>query len=225
LDNTIGINILKRLAYIVSVLTHPLFMSAYFVWMVTLLNPAFSDFSSRAPGIVLISFLGSTVLFPLIAIFMMKGLNLIESIHMREKKERVGPLLITSLFYVWSFLNFRKYGTLPEYYTFFTLGATIALFISFFITLFDKISLHTVAFSALTTGLFIVKMKYKFYEFYLTIFSRNYLINADILLAILIFLLGVIATSRLYLNEHTPKQVYTGCLVGFISMLIASMIY
>jgi hypothetical protein len=197
-------------------------MSGYFVLLISLLNPVMTDFSSGAPGLVLISFLGSTIIFPLIAIFMMKALNLIESVHMREKKERVGPLLITSLFYIWSFLNFKRYGTLPEYYTYFTLGATITLFASFFITLFDKISLHTAAFTALITGLYFIKMKYKFYEFYIIFLKRYYIINADLLLALLILLLGVVATSRLYLHEHNPKQIYMGCMIGFVSMVIAA---
>jgi hypothetical protein len=212
------------MASAVSYLTHPLFMSGYFVLFIFMMNPTFLDFGNVSSTIVLISFLASTILFPLIAIMMMKGLNLIDSIHMVEKKERVGPLLITSLFYVWSFLNFKKYGAVPEYFTFFTLGATIALFASFFITLFDKISLHTVAFSALITGLVIIKWEYKFYEFILPFFSRNLLINTDIFIAVLIFLLGVIGSSRLYLNAHNTKQIYMGCCVGILAMIIASVV-
>ncbi len=212
------------MANVISYLTHPLFMSGYFVLLIMMVHPMFLDFGNIASTIVLISFLASTILFPLIAILMMKGLNLIESIHMEEKKERVGPLLITSLFYVWSFLNFKKYGAVPEYFTFFTLGATIALFASFFITLFDKISLHTVAFSALITGFVIIKWEYKFYEFILPLFSKSYLINTDIFIAVLIFLLGVIGTSRLYLQAHNTKQIYMGCAVGFLSMVVASLV-
>jgi hypothetical protein len=200
-------------------------MSAYFVLCIYLMNPYFIDFDNKSSGIILISFLGSTILFPLIAIMMMKGLGLIDSIHMREKKERVGPLLITSLFYVWSFLNFKKYGAVPEYFTYFTLGATIALFASFFVTLFDKVSLHSVAFSSLIAGLYIIKIKYKFYEFIVELLGNSYLVNTDLLIALMIVIWGIIASSRLYLNEHNPKQIYMGAVLGVLAMFSASLVW
>jgi hypothetical protein len=185
----------------------------------------FLDFNTNASDIILITFLGSTIIFPLIAIFMMKGLNIIDSVEMKDKKERVGPLLITSLFYVWSFLNFKKYGAVPEYLTFFTLGATISLFASFFITLFEKISLHTVAFSGLITCLVLIKDKYHFYEFGLKIFNKNFLVDSNLMIIFLILILGIISSSRLYLNAHTNKQVYVGCFVGILSMIAGYKFY
>ncbi len=185
----------------------------------------FLDFQEQSSMILLFSFLGSTILFPMIAIFMMKGLNIIDSLEMSDKKERVGPLLITSLFYIWSFLNFKKYGSVPEYVTFFTLGATIALFMSFFITLFEKISLHTVAFSGLITSLLLIMNKYKFYEFGIKVLGSNLLVDGIILIMFLLILLGLIATARLYLNAHNLRQIYLGCGVGVIGMILGFVIY
>lgn len=190
------------------------------------MNPSFINFKKGAGGdIILIQFLASTVIFPMISIFMMKGLDLIDSIEMKDKKERVGPLLITSLFYVWSFLNFKKYGFVPSYLTFFVLGGTVSLFLSFFITLFDKISLHTVAFSALITGIYITSLKFSFYEFPLNIGFSKLLVSVEVLIMFLIVILGLIATARLYLRDHNNKQVYLGIVVGFFSMVSAAIYY
>ena len=114
-----------------SYLFHPLFLAAYFLLLVYWVNPVFLDFSDRHSSFLIIfSLLTSTILFPGVAIFLMKGLKLIDSIQMRDKKERVGPLIVTGLFYIWVFLNLKNNSLVPEYMSFFMLGASIALFLS-----------------------------------------------------------------------------------------------
>jgi membrane-associated phospholipid phosphatase len=44
-------------------------------------------------------------------------------------------------------------------------------------------------------------------------------------LIIIIFVSGLVATARLKLNAHTPAQVYTGFLAGFIIELGLMLFY
>lgn len=202
----------------ISILFHPLFMSAYFLLFLYMLNPVFIDINDSIANLFLIQLMAATIVFPMIAIFMMKGLGFIDTIEMSDHKERVGPLLTTSIFYIWMYLNFKRSSYVPDYITYFLLGCTVALFLSFFITLFYKISLHTVAISGLVSGLYIVKTKYYFYEFALSLFGSKYVVSADILIMFLIVLAGLIGTCRLFLKQHNAKQVYAGYAVGFIAM-------
>jgi hypothetical protein len=216
---------MKNFAYGISILFHPLFMSAYFLLFIYLLNPYFIEGSEKQSTLLVIQLLASTILFPMIATFMMKGLGFIDSLDMSDHKERVGPLLITSIFYIWMFLNFKRSSFVPEYITYFLLGSTISLFASFFVTLFYKISLHAVAISGLITGLYLVKTKYFFYEFVLPVINLNFVISADVLIMFLVLIMGLIGTSRLYLNQHTKKQIYIGYFTGFAAMIAGFFFY
>ncbi|MBK8701621.1 MAG: hypothetical protein IPN29_19540 [Saprospiraceae bacterium] len=217
---------MKPFSVLLSYLFHPLFISAYFIWLIYWMNPVFMDFSeNNGSQLIIISLLTSTILFPGIAIFMMKGLKLIDSIQMRDKKERVGPLIVTSLFYIWVFLNFKRNSLVPEYITYFMLGATLSLFICFFFTLFFKVSLHTVGFGSLLLGLAIIRFKYAFDDVILTLPGKTLIVSTDLILLCILILGGIVGTSRLLLDAHTPKQVYLGYLLGASAMLAAYPAY
>jgi hypothetical protein len=209
----------------ISILFHPLFMSAYFLLFLYMLNPVFIDINDSIASLFLIQLMAATIVFPMIAIFMMKGLGFIDSVEMSDHKERVGPLLTTSIFYIWMYLNFKRSSYVPDYITYFLLGSTVALFLSFFITLFYKISLHAMAISGLIVGLYLVKTKYFFYEMILPLLGRTWVIHADILIIFLILLAGLIGSCRLYLDAHNKQQIYLGYMVGFISMIGAYIFY
>jgi hypothetical protein len=216
---------MRNFSYGISVLFHPLFMSAYFLLFLYMLNPVFIDIADKTATLFIIQLLAATIVFPMVAIFMMKGLGFIDSVEMKDHKERVGPLLTTSIFYIWMYLNFKRSSYVPDYITYFLLGCTVSLFVSFFITLFYKISLHAVAIAGLICGLYIVKTKYFFYEFILPLIGKTYVINADILILVLLLVCGLIGTCRIFLKEHTTTQIYTGYAVGSLSMAIAFVAY
>ncbi|MBK7008600.1 MAG: hypothetical protein IPH94_02505 [Saprospiraceae bacterium] len=210
-----------------SYLFHPLFLAAYFLLLVYWVNPVFLDFSDRHSSFLIIfSLLTSTILFPGVAIFLMKGLKLIDSIQMRDKKERVGPLIVTGLFYIWVFLNLKNNSLVPEYMSFFMLGASIALFFGFFFTLFLKVSLHTIGMGALTTAFFLMKNRYAFEDVVLPWGnSHSLIIDTNLVFILLLLISGWVATCRLWLKAHTLKQIYAGFLMGVVAMTIAYFIY
>lgn len=218
---------MKQVAGFFSYLFHPLFLTAYFLLLVYWMNPIFIDFSDHhASFLIIFSLLTSTILFPGIAIFLMKGLNLIDSIHMRDKRERVGPLIVTGLFYVWVFVNLKNNSFVPEYLAYFMLGGTLALFMGFFFTLFFKVSLHTIGLGALTAAFFLVKNHYSFADVALPWWGHSSLIiDTNVVLILLILISGWVASCRLLLKAHTLFQLYLGYFLGCIAMLLAYFIY
>ena len=69
-------------------------------------------------------------MFPMIAILMMKALGLIKTLDMKEKQERIGPLIVSGLFYMWLYANIRNNDLIPDALSFFILGTTISIFIA-----------------------------------------------------------------------------------------------
>lgn len=155
---------------------------------------------------------------------MMKGLNLISSLEMKDKKERVGPLIITGIFYLWIYLNTSKHSYVPDYIVYFILGTIITLFTCFFINLFFKISLHAAGIAGLIAGLYIVVNKYQYNEVGLSFFKTSLLIKTNIILILLILIAGIVGSARLVLKEHNNKEIYWGYGVGVAAMFVASIV-
>ncbi len=214
-------------ANVVSYLFHPLFMVIIMLGIVLLVNPyGFSIQDEKGLGLIFISVAALTVLFPLVGVFMLKNVGFVSSMKVEERMDRIGPFIITSVFYLWLYINLRNNFSLPSIFVQFILGTVIALFLAFFINNFSKISLHTVGIGGLLGGLLIMRFGGKSDQFILSLGNwGSYLVHLDLLIIVVIFIAGAIGTARLYLSAHRESDVYGGYLVGFISQIIALMIF
>jgi membrane-associated phospholipid phosphatase len=188
-----------------------------------MVNPyLFSIQDAKAQGLVVISVVALSVGFPMLIIFLMKTLGMVKSIQMKDPMERIGPLIGTGIFYLWLYINIYRNPMFPEAFVIFTLGATIGLFLAFFINNFSKISLHGVGMGGLVTAVFLIRFFYSYNSFILdTGFIGVYHIHVNLLLYLVIIIAGLVGVSRLYLGAHNKADLYGGYLVGFISQIIA----
>ena len=120
---------------------------------------------------------------------------------MENHRERVFPLIFTLIPYAFSFYFLYKLP-IPTILATFMLGAAIAVFATIVITFWWKISIHMVGiggFAGFLMGL-------------------SYRLSLDVLFLfiVVVFLSGILATSRLMLNSHNQAQVYSGFGLGFI---------
>jgi membrane-associated phospholipid phosphatase len=185
-------------------------------------NPyTFSLADEKAEGLLIISVALLTIIFPLISILMMRQLGLISSFKMEERTDRIGPLIVTSLFYLWLFVNVRQNSGIPESFSFLLLGSIIGLFAALFLNSFTKISLHSIGLGGFLGGLAIIRFKYSYDSFFINIGQQILRINVDLVLVTAVIITGLVGTSRLILKAHTPDQVYGGYLVGFLAQIVA----
>jgi len=211
------------LSRLVSSLFHPIFILNYVLILLFLVNPyLFGIQDSTQKGLLFISVFLLSVFFPLFTILVMKLVGFIDSLEIKDRKERVMPLIITGVFYLWLFVNIRQNSIVPSAFSIFVLGATIALFIAFFINNFSKISLHTVGMGGLVAMVFLIRTYFSY-----KVFSFNfgplgvYSISLDLILFLSIIFAGLVGTSRLHLNAHRRQDVYMGYLVGVLAQVIA----
>jgi len=177
-------------------------------------------------GILLIFGFFLVVLIPAVTIFTMYGIGLISSLKLEDKTERIGPLMVTVVAYLWAFLNFRTNGAIPSTFSAFILGATISLGIGFFINNFHKISLHAIGMGGLFIAVsnVIVSNGRSFSHFKL-FNNLNLTVHNLFLMALIIIAVGAVLSSRLYLKAHTIKDVFGGLLVGMLGQIIAIKIF
>lgn len=214
---------LKFAAHLISFIFHPLLMMTYMLVILLLVNPYLFGVNSLEGGknLVMLVFL-STFFIPAFSVMMMKFLGLIDTFAMEDKMERIGPYIITGVFYLWIFRNFLANNDIPTAYTSFVLGGVIALFIAFFINIFSKISLHAVGMGGLL-GMVIITMylfSYGAFVVNLPMLGSVQLSMATVLM-ITILVTGLVGTCRLLLDAHRPMDLYGGYVIGFLSQFVA----
>lgn len=212
--------VLRIFARVISFIFNPLLMPTYMLVILLAVNPYIFGVNSLADELsklLILRIFLSTFVIPFVAITMLKTTGLIESFDMKDKKERIGPYIITGVFYLWMARNFIGTEVVPTAYTAFMLGATIALFLAFFVNIFSKISAHTVGMGALV-GMVIITMFMFSYDSFIV---AGWNLNMNIVLIIAVLLAGLVGTARQILHPYHPNDLYGGYLVGFLSQIIA----
>lgn len=209
-----------RLALIVSGIFHPLLIPIYMLTILILVNPFL--FGRNDIDMIFITVAINTLILPIVAVAVMRGLEMIDSFMLEDRMERIGPYLVVLILYLWMYFNFAGRGTVPLAYTAFTLGMVIALSVSFFINVFSKISAHAVGMGGLVAMILITMLYFDEQGLKLALGSLgDYRMSLSLLLLIFILIAGFVGSSRLRLKAHIAPEIYGGYLVGFVSQLIA----
>jgi hypothetical protein len=142
-----------------------------------------------------------TAMIPATTLFLFSKLGLIKSVRIEEQRERNFPLLLGSLIYFATFYLLQKNKEIPPFILLFLLGAILGILFSLMVNMKWKISLHMIGIGGLCGGTSVVM--------YLQQDGNPLLLSAVFLIA------GLLGTARLYLNAHTPAQIFAGFLTGF----------
>ena len=218
---------MKPLARGISIIFHPLLITSYVLIISLLVNPyLYGVQDTKSKGVILISVFLLSFFFPVISVLMMKALGLITSLDMKDKKERIGPMIATAIFYLWLYINIKDNTVIPGAFSFFVLGATIALFLSFFINTFQKISLHGVGMGGFLVAILIIGYQFSYGSFIIDPpGGKAYHINIFLLYILAILIVGITLTSRLILGAHNKDQLYGGLFIGAASQLFAYALF
>ncbi len=217
----------RTLAHFFSILGHPLLMLTYSLLLLLALNPyAFSvrSWADKPAMLLLISVFTTSFLLPGFGVALLKPLGLVKSLALADKQERIGPYILSGVFYLWLYKNLASGGQAPALYTTFVLGATIGLFFAFFVNIFTKISAHAVGMGGLIAMLLMTGSVWGDTVFNIPMFGGAVQLSLNVVIALVVILAGLVGTARLTLEAHTPADLYRGYAAGFVAMLLAGMI-
>lgn len=195
---------LKKTLPFFSYLFHPLCISVYTALFYFFVTRSF--FYPYEIFLVIFQIAILTVFLPISMYFLLKSLGLAKSsIMLHEKKERRLPLAFQAMFFL--VLTQHSFSTVvvPELYYFF-LGAFISTLLTLLLIVFHfKASIHMIGITGMT--LFIIGI------------SVHYGIPFVSLIAFFIVLIGLVASSRLYMQAHSMRELLVGIMVGALPQI------
>ena len=192
--------------------------------LLMLVNPylfGVNNIGDQSSKLLILQIFLSTFFIPGVAVAMLRFTGMIRSFQMESKQERIGPYVITGILYLWMFRNFLDNSQIPTAFTSFMLGATIGLFLAFFINIFTKISAHAVGMGGLLGMVVITLLLFSYDTFSMNLPFGVFEVSMSAVLAIAVLLAGLVGTARLLLQAHEPMDLYGGYLVGFSAQFIA----
>jgi hypothetical protein len=185
---------------------HPMILPSL-AMIILLTIPSYVSFSIPAQarrlivGLVFIN----TCVGPMLVILLMKRIGLISDIFLDSRSERLYPILVSVLFYLFTWYLFRQ-ANIPSLLNHFIVGATSLVLIGLIVTNFWKISLHMMSMGGFTGYMIALSM--------ILDYEMPMLIIGSILVS------GMLGSARIKLNAHNPAQVYVGWITGIAIMLM-----
>ncbi|MAP81830.1 MAG: hypothetical protein CL526_12170 [Aequorivita sp.] len=189
---------------IASYIFHPLLMPLLGTILYLIVTPRYLE-----PELIkaqLLAVFIITVCVPIVVFFLLKRLGIINTLHLKDVKERKFPLMIQCILLLLIIkMVFNPYDD-PELYYFFV-GVLFSTFSALVMVLFGlKISLHQIGVAGIL--LFVVGL------------SAHFKINLLATISLFLFVNGWVASSRLNSSSHTYPELAIGFFLGALPQLI-----
>jgi hypothetical protein len=195
-------------AKIISVVFHPVFMPLYGLGLI------FS--SGTLPGlpfsikkILFLIVLLNNVIVPLALLPFFRNRNIITSYTIDDQVERIIPLVTATILYFITAYIFNRFPV-HEVLKSFVFGSAFLAAVITAVNFRWKISVHAAGAGALIAAVLALSIR-------MDTALTGYLLGV-------ILIGGVILSSRLRLNNHTPSQVWYGCLTGFVVLGLSVLV-
>jgi hypothetical protein len=194
--------ILKNTAKIVSWIFHPFLVPIWGFLLLMNFIPGSEFYDDKLKYFLYAIVFVSTCVFPLMFVLVL-SFNPSYNRKMEHPRDRILPYFFTAISaFFGSQLMARL--SIPGIFRVFLLGTCLVLVILFMVTFVWKISAHAAGVGGLIGSML----------------ALTFRLGMDLTwIIILLFLIaGVVGSSRIYLEKHTPAQVYAGFAVSLSGM-------
>jgi len=146
----------------------------------------------------------NSLILPILLIWLLKRMRIIESMSLEKKQDRLYPFSIAGMFYFTTWFVFNSLHIFSFLSTIFLI-ATILVLMAALINIFWKISIHNMSMGAVSTAI-------------LFLTASHYILSPWPVYLVFI-LSGLVGFSRLKLHSHSHSQVYAGFILGALVVL------
>jgi hypothetical protein len=196
----------RFLANLISYILHPLLMPTLLLLILLFFLPqSLQPVSGKIALLIILLVFITTFIIPALSILGLRSTTTITSVKLRNRTERVLPFSFITIFYGITTYLFHSKIEINDTILSIFIGASVLVALLTIITIFFKISVHSAGAGCMLGFLLSIML----------IFPEHNLMWA---LIIIVLITGLILSARLYLNAHTPIEVYSGFALGlFIS--------
>lgn len=197
--------VVRAMAKFISYIFHPLFIPIYVILFFLYEIRMFPDRDAWGKKLILIQFLVSYTLLPLVTILLMKGLGFIQSFQLHSRRDRIMPYVVCEIFYFWTWYVARNLHY-PKVVIAFALAVFLSSAAGLILNSYMKISMHGLAVGTLCAAMVMTGLTVHF--------PFGMYVSAAVLIA------GLTCTARLIDSDHYATEVYTGFIVGVLMQVI-----
>ena len=193
---------MMRLAQVISILGHPIFMPLYAFGLLIYTNPYINMMVSTGSRYFIITILiVFTITLPVITALLFKLFGLIDSVFMKTTKERTWPFIITLIWYYMGYQLFNKIQV-PQSLNLLMIGTISVISVAIIVTIRWKISIHMLGIGGVIGAIIGISQRFQF--------------DHSFLLIVLFLFAGLIGYSRLKTKSHNFQQIYIGFIIGLV---------
>ena len=188
---------------VISLIFHPLLLSSYlmvifYFYLPEIFNPVGIN---SIPTLILATFI-TTFLIPVLSVAILKMTSRVSSLELTKREERILPFISITMFYgAATYMFISKLMIVPPL-SIMMITSTALIFLLLLITLKFKISIHATAIWGICGLMAALSVKLSGLELIIP-------------LVITAFSAGLVSSSRLHLNFHSPKEIWVGSFLGF----------
>ncbi len=195
---------MKIFSQIVSFVFHPMLMPTLGLFFILNTGTHVSYLPFEMRRLLYIIVFTSSCLLPISLLPLFLQLKVINNFQMKTARERVWPLLFTSLFFLVGYFLLTRLNA-PSLILRFLMASFFTVLIALAVSLYWKISIHALAVGGVTAVLMGIALRF----------------GIDLIVSFTFMLIasGLVGTARLYLGAHNPLQVYAGYFTGFFVVL------
>jgi len=197
---------MKRVAELLSVLFHPVFMPLYGLFIIYSSHTLHSFMPAEVKRMIFILVAANNVMIPLALATVLYARGAITRFNARDRNERMILLTFSVVMYsITAFLLMRM--QIPGLFRVYFISIAIVTLITLVITVFYRISLHASGIGGLMVLIVFMVLLY-----------HNSMVWQ--LVAVLITG-GAVMASRIYLEDHSPSETWAGLVTGMVTMGIS----
>lgn len=196
------------IAKIISYIFHPIFIPVYIILFLLYIHPGvFIGFSPWQKTLVLLQALVPYILFPVVTVLLLKGLNFINTIYLTTRKDRIIPYIACNIWYFWIWYVWRNLPGSPKEIIVLSMTIFLASTIGLMANIYMKISMHTIAMGVVMG--------------FMTWLAFTQSTSFGVYISVAFFMAGLVCSARLIASDHTQKEVYGGLIAGIAALSIA----
>ncbi len=198
-----------NLSRIVSVIFHPVFIPLLGLAVIFCAPTLLSFIPQRVKYLILLIVFVNNVFLPLAVILTLYSRGIIKSFTDNDRNERALMLGIMFLLYlVTTTLMVRL--PVPNLIKAYFISTSFIVFITGIVNFFWRVSLHSVAAGGMLT--------------LVCVLSYIFEVSMILYLTGMILLCGLVMFARLYNEDHSPAEVWSGFFLGALSMAVSLII-